>query len=107
MIFCTHDTYKIKVIMMEEEQHNSDIEAVGIREFRANLHKYTTAIAPVAVTSHGECIGFFIPMKKKSPKIDWDALQKATASLGAILEASGVSVDEVISEFNKARKQEQ
>ena len=34
---------------------------VGIREFRAGLADYTDADAPVAMTRHGQTVGYFIP----------------------------------------------
>jgi len=36
---------------------------VGIREFRAALADYIDADAPVAVTRHGQTVGYFIPIK--------------------------------------------
>lgn len=33
---------------------------VGIREFRADLAEYIAASTPVAVTRHGQTVGFFI-----------------------------------------------
>jgi PHD/YefM family antitoxin component YafN of YafNO toxin-antitoxin module len=40
------------------------IQSVAIREFRANLHKYTRqASDPIAITSHGEAIGYYVPVR--------------------------------------------
>ena len=35
---------------------------VGIREFRADLAEYIAASSPVAVTLHGQTVGYFIPV---------------------------------------------
>ena len=35
---------------------------VGIREFRADLAEYIAASSPVAVTRHGQTVGYFIPV---------------------------------------------
>ena len=41
----------------------SNIQSVGIREFRSNLHKYTVRQQqPIAITSNGRPIGYFIPV---------------------------------------------
>ncbi len=36
---------------------------VGIREFRADLAEYIASSTPVAVTRHGQTVGYFIPAK--------------------------------------------
>ena len=36
---------------------------VGMREFRSGLAEFIAAEAPVAVTRHGQTVGFFIPTK--------------------------------------------
>jgi hypothetical protein len=33
---------------------------VGIREFRSDLAEYTASSKPVAVTRHGQTVGYFI-----------------------------------------------
>ena len=35
---------------------------VGIREFRADLAEHIAASSPVAVTRHGQTVGYFIPV---------------------------------------------
>jgi len=34
---------------------------VGIREFRSDLAEYIASSTPVAVTRHGQTVGYFIP----------------------------------------------
>ncbi|MDH3601048.1 MAG: type II toxin-antitoxin system Phd/YefM family antitoxin, partial [Candidatus Tectomicrobia bacterium] len=54
------------------------MEYVGIREFRANLHKYTAdRDTPITVTSHGEPIGYYIPVRPAPQATDFEALKKA------------------------------
>lgn len=82
-----------------------EIESIGIRDFRANLHKYTKDNQhPIAVTSHGECIGFYIPARQSHHERDLESLRQATAKLSTMLKSSGVSVDEIIKDFQEARK---
>jgi hypothetical protein len=84
------------------------IESVGIREFRANMHKYTNGnTAPIAVTSHGERIGFYIPVKPSPDERDFEALRLATAKFTALLQGSGLSEDDIIADLKALRKEEQ
>ena len=38
---------------------------VGIREFRENLTAYIESSTPVAITRHGETVGFYVPAPRK------------------------------------------
>jgi antitoxin (DNA-binding transcriptional repressor) of toxin-antitoxin stability system len=76
---------------------------VGIREFRADLAEYIASSTPVAVTRHGQTVGYFIPTQGQ---VDADvaALKKASKTLDLLLEARSVDVSEVVAEFKVARK---
>lgn len=76
---------------------------VGIREFRADLAEYIAASTPVAVTRHGQTVGFFIPTHGQGEG-DIAALKKAGAALDKLLEAQHIDVEEVIADFKAARK---
>ena len=76
---------------------------VGIREFRADLAEYIAASTPVAVTRHGQTVGFFIPTHGQVAG-DIVALKKAGAALDKLLEAQHIDVEEVIADFKAARK---
>ncbi|MDP1886858.1 MAG: type II toxin-antitoxin system Phd/YefM family antitoxin [Polaromonas sp.] len=76
---------------------------VGIREFRADLAEYIASSTPVAVTRHGQTVGYFIPTQGQVDA-DLAALKKASKTLDRLLEAHGVDVDEVVAEFKVARK---
>lgn len=83
----------------------ADMESVGIREFRANLHKYTAERdTPITVTSHGEPIGYYIPVRPSPQEKDFDALKKAARQIADMLGQSGVSEDEIIADFQAARR---
>ncbi len=56
---------------------------VGIREFRENLASYIESSTPVAITRHGETVGFYVPARRKRPQADLDALRKAGEQLDA------------------------
>ena len=58
---------------------------VGIREFRENIESST----PVAITRHGETVGFYVPAHQKRQQADLDALRKAGEQLDALIAAAG------------------
>jgi len=77
---------------------------VSIREFRADLAKYIASSVPVAVTRHGQTVGYFIPTQGQ---VDADiaALKKASETLDKMLAAKEVDVESVVAEFKTVRKQ--
>ena len=82
-----------------------DIQSVGIKEFRANLHKYTQQTSePIAITSHGVPIGYYIPTQPTPQKQDLMALQAAVQKIQQLLETRGISEDELFTDFENARE---
>jgi len=77
---------------------------VGIREFRENLASYIESSTPVAITRHGQTVGFYVPARRKPQQADLDALRKAGEQLDALISAAGVGEDELIDDFKKARR---
>lgn len=77
---------------------------VGIREFRADLAEYIASSTPVAVTRHGQTVGYFIPTQGQLDA-ELAALKKASKTLDDMLAAQGVNVDAVLADFKVARKQ--
>ncbi|MGN6230455.1 MAG: type II toxin-antitoxin system Phd/YefM family antitoxin [Trinickia sp.] len=77
---------------------------VGIREFRADLADYIASSRPIAVTRHGQTVGYFIPSEGREEG-DLAALQKANQALGQLLSEHGIDAEEIVSEFKAARKQ--
>ena len=76
---------------------------VGIREFRADLAGYSMSNTPVAVTRHGQTIGYFIPTQAHV-EANVLAFKKASAKLIRLIEEKGINVEEVVAEFKAARK---
>ena len=77
---------------------------VGIREFRENLAAYLLeSDAPVAITRHGDTIGYFIPARHKRSEAERTALKEAAAQLDALLTAKGVTEDELVADFKRWR----
>ena len=77
---------------------------VGIREFRAGIAEYIASSTPVAVTRHGQTVGYFIPTQGNADA-DIAALKRASKTLDRLLAARGVDGEEVIAEFKAVRKQ--
>lgn len=76
---------------------------VGIREFRADLAEYIASSTPVAVTRHGQTVGYFIPTQGQV-EADFAALKKASKALDKLLEAQSVDIETVVAEFKAVRK---
>ncbi len=53
---------------------------VGIKEFRAYLPSYLNSMSPIAVTRHGETIGYFIPTRSSRNQEELNSLKKAAIS---------------------------
>lgn len=77
---------------------------VGIREFRERLAAYVLeSDAPVAVTRHGDTVGYFIPARRKRSVTERAALKEAAAQLDALLAAKDITEDELVAEFKSRR----
>ncbi|ACK73969.1 prevent-host-death family protein (plasmid) [Gloeothece citriformis PCC 7424] len=82
----------------------SAIKSIGIREFRAHLYKYTRENQePIALTNHGETIGYYIPAQ--SQKKDIESLRQAVAKLSNMLAEKELSEDDIVADFQELRKQ--
>ena len=77
---------------------------VGIREFRAGMAEFIASSTPVAVTRHGQTIGYFIPAQGQGEG-DIAALKKASKTLDRLLAVKSIDVEEVVAEFKAVRKQ--
>lgn len=77
---------------------------VGIREFRERLATYLEASGPVAITRHGEMMGYYIPARPSKNAVHLAALRKAAEQLDAILTASGSTENDLVTEFKEARR---
>jgi hypothetical protein len=81
-----------------------DSITVGIREFRDNLATYLLeSDAPVAITSEGETIGYFLPARRERSETERAALKEAAARLDALLAEKGVTEDESVADFKRWR----
>jgi len=92
MILCTQGT-----------QH-METEKIGMREFRENLAGYLESGKSLAITRHGETLGFFIPAQKRSRKAEVEAMRAAAKELDAMIATWGASEDELMREYSEIRR---
>jgi len=84
-----------------------ETQKVGMREFRDNLATYLLeSDKPLAITRHGDTIGFFLPTRRKRTEAERAAFLEAAASWQATLDAAGITEDEVIEDFKRRRKEQ-
>ena len=77
-------------------------QKVGIREFRERLATFLEASGPVAITRHGETVGYYIPARPSKDAAHFAALRRAAEQLDALLAAKRVTEDELVNDFKEA-----
>ena len=77
-----------------------------MREFRSHLPLYLLASSPVAITKHGETVGFYIPTRTHSEQRDQDknSLKVAASKLDKLLKEHGLTEDALLAEYRVLRK---
>jgi PHD/YefM family antitoxin component YafN of YafNO toxin-antitoxin module len=77
---------------------------VGIREFREKLANYLLrSDKPLAITRHGDTVGYYLPARRKRSEAERSALRQAAARLQEMLAAEGLTEDEIIADFKRWR----
>jgi PHD/YefM family antitoxin component YafN of YafNO toxin-antitoxin module len=80
---------------------------VGIREFRDNLASYLLqSESPVAITRHGDTVGFYLPVRRKRPEADRAALREAVARVHEMMAERGITEDDIVEDLKKFRAEE-
>jgi len=77
---------------------------IGIREFREKLAGYLESGMPLAITRHGETLGFYIPARKRSRKAELEAMRAAAKDLDEMIASWGASEDELMEEYKGIRR---
>jgi len=81
--------------------------SIGIREFRDNLATYLLqSEGPLAITRHGDTIGYYLPTKRKRTEAEKAALDAMHAELQRQMAEAGVTEDEIIEDFKRLRAEE-
>jgi len=75
-----------------------------MREFRENLAGYIEAGTPLAITRHGETLGFYIPAQKRNRKAELEAMRAAAKELDAMIASWGATEDELMAEHRQVRR---
>jgi antitoxin (DNA-binding transcriptional repressor) of toxin-antitoxin stability system len=87
---------------------NKAISRVGVREFRAHLPQYLLTSLPVAITRHGETIGYYVPARHASPEqAEIEALKHAALQFEKLLSSHGATEEELLSEFRQLKKSDE
>jgi antitoxin (DNA-binding transcriptional repressor) of toxin-antitoxin stability system len=77
---------------------------IGIREFRENLADYLESDQPLAITRHGETLGFYIPAQKRSRTAELEAMRAAAKDLDEMIASWGASEDELMDEYKQIQR---
>ena len=77
---------------------------IGMREFRENLASYLVAGTPLAITRHGETLGFYIPAQKRDRKAQIEAMRAAAKELDVMIASWGATEDELMTEYKQIRR---
>lgn len=81
---------------------------VDIQEFREKLAEFIEAIEPVEVIQDGKTVGIFTPCRRPRweppTEADRKALREAAAEVRAEMEAAGITEEELVREFEEARR---
>ena len=80
-----------------------EVTKVGICEFRADLAEFIASSTPIAVTRHGQTVGYFIPTQAQV-EAEIATLKRASKTLDKMLQSKGVDLESVVSDFKDARK---
>ena len=81
-----------------------ETEKIGVRQFRENLTGYLEGGRPIAITRHGETLGFFIPAQKRSRRAEVEAMRAAAKELDTMIAEWGASEDELMQEYKQIRQ---
>jgi len=81
-----------------------ETQKVGMREFRDNLATYLLeSDKPLAITRHGDTIGFFLPGRRKRTEAEKAAFREAADRWQKVLDDAGINEEEVMEEFKPWR----
>jgi antitoxin (DNA-binding transcriptional repressor) of toxin-antitoxin stability system len=76
---------------------------VGIREFRSDLAEYIASSTPVAITRHGQTVGYFIPTQGQM-EADVAALRKASQTLDQLIAKQSIEPEAIVADFKAQRR---
>jgi len=77
---------------------------IGIREFREKLADYIESERPLAITRHGETVGFYIPAQKRNRSAELEAMRAAAKDLDAMIASWGAGEEELMDQYKEIRR---
>ena len=77
---------------------------IGIREFREKLAGYLESDKPLAITRHGETLGFYIPAQRRSRKAELAGMRAAAKELDEMIASWGATEEELMDEYKQIRR---
>jgi antitoxin (DNA-binding transcriptional repressor) of toxin-antitoxin stability system len=80
-----------------------ETEKIGMRQFRENLAEYLEGGRPLAITRHGETLGFFIPSQKTDRKAQIEAMRAAAREMDAMIASWGSSEEDLMDEYKQIK----
>jgi PHD/YefM family antitoxin component YafN of YafNO toxin-antitoxin module len=92
---------------MRTQERPAGTLKVGIREFREKLATYLLGTdQTVAVTRHGDVVGYYIPARRKPTQAERDALEQAASRLQDEMARAGLSEVDIVGGFKEWRRTE-
>ena len=79
------------------------VKNVGVREFRDHATTYLSGSDPIAVSKHGQVIGFYIPLERDA-ELAKRSIEQLGRSVEKILEETGMSEHELAQLFDLRRQ---
>jgi len=77
---------------------------IGIREFREKLAGYLESDKPLAITRHGETLGFYIPAQRRNRKAELEAMRAASKDLDEMIASWGTTEEALMDEYKQIRR---
>jgi hypothetical protein len=68
------------------------------------LADYLESGTPLAITRHGETLGFYIPAQKRSRRAELDAMRAAAKDLDQMILSWDASKNELMNEYTEIRR---
>jgi len=81
-----------------------DTVKIGIREFREKLADYLESNQPLAITRHGETLGFYIPAQKRNRTAEIEAMRAAAKDLDQLIASWGASESILMDEYKQIQR---
>ena len=75
-----------------------------MREFRENLASYPESGKSLAITRHGETLGFYIPAHKRDRKAQIKAMRAAAQDLDEMISSWNAGEEQLLEEYKQIRR---